>query len=502
MSIHTKKKPGPVALPPAQKTPPPAPGKDGSPAPADATGAPPASSFTLGKDKSTSAGGGGLSGVLAAQQAQLLQLIGGAKGSLYVRIADVKDPAVSAALTQAAKNGVDVHAYLVVGPPADEATVLAAQGLEALGVDVLADRSDNGPSVLGLADGSVLASDGTVSKDTGATSSAFQKLFTERPGVTAPDLPAGQVRLLKMPDDSSGDIVGWINRPDVTSIDLEIYSLQDPAVIQALRTAAESRGVSVRVMAEPKEVGGSNFDQLQQKLGPKVKLEATPPQFDASHNVDHAKFMLLGLKGGQKALLFGTGNLVRSGLGGNPAGEFNNRDFWFADTRTTQTQEAQSLFNEDFTRGPTAAVPDLVVTPDNADQKILNFIGSQQSTLYVYNQSLSDSATINALIAQKKKFPKLDAQVLLGFQPVGSGGANDPAVKQLAAAGIKVQYLTRDYLHAKMIIGDSDVYAGSQNFTRGGLVNNREFGEIFIGMPDLRQQAIATFQFDVAHPKP
>jgi phosphatidylserine/phosphatidylglycerophosphate/cardiolipin synthase-like enzyme len=308
--------------------------------------------------------------------------------------------------------------------------------------------------------------------------------------------------LLKMPDDSSGDIIGWINRPDVTSIDLEIYSLQDPAVVAALKNAAENRGIAVRVMAEPKEVGGSNFSQLQAKLGTKVKLEATPPQFDASHNVDHAKFMVLGLKGGQSALLFGTGNLVRSGLGGNPAGEFNNRDFWFADTRTTQNQEAQGLFNEDWKRGPAANVGDLVVTPDNADPKILNFIGSQQQTLYVYNQSLSDSQTINAILAQKKKFPKLDCQVLLGFQPVGGGAANDPAVKQLSAAGIQVQYLTRDYLHAKMIIGDADVYAGSQNFTRGGLVNNREFGEIFTGMPDLRKQAISTFQFDAAHPKP
>src|SRR5262249_47226007 len=156
---------------------------------------------------------------------------------------------------------------------------------------------------------------------------------------------------------------------------------------------------------------------------------------DSAHNVDHAKFLVVD---GQE-LLFGSGNLVRSGIGGNRAQEFDTRDFWVRDRRSSAGAEAKSLFQADWARTPTPTLgfDSLVVTPDNDRERILGLIRGAQTRLYVYNQSLSDDEVIRALIEAKSQ-RHVDVHVLLGFQP-GTGGAppkNQIAIDKLGAAGI------------------------------------------------------------------
>src|SRR5205814_972390 len=94
--------------------------------------------------------------------------------------------------------------------------------------------------------------------------------------------------------------------------------------------AAAARGVTVRVMLEPKTVGAANYTAVSKELAAaNISVQPTPPVFDSSGNVDHAKFCLLD----GAELLFGTGNLVRSGLGGDTVVTYDNRDFWVEDTR-------------------------------------------------------------------------------------------------------------------------------------------------------------------------
>jgi cardiolipin synthase len=260
------------------------------------------------------------------------------------------------------------------------------------------------------------------------------------------------------------------------SIDLEIYQLQDPAITGAL-IAAAARGVKVRVMLEPRTVGAANFKPMSARLkAAGISVQPTPPAFDSHHNVDHAKFLVLD--GG--SMLFGTGNLVRSGVGGIRAGEFNHRDFWVHDSRRASVAEATQLFQADWDRTGTSAIgfKSLVVTPENSDRAVLDLIGSAKKKVWVWNQSLSDPGVTAALLAAKAR--GADVRVLLGFQP-GFGGApapNQPALDTLAAAGIPSGFYTRNYLHAKGVITEDRAFLGSQNFTNGGLKNNREVGEI------------------------
>lgn len=93
-------------------------------------------------------------------------------------------------------------------------------------------------------------------------------------------------------------------------------------------------------------------------------------------------------------------------------------------------------------------------------------------------------------------------RVLLGYQPPfgGQPSKNEAALTELRAAEITAEYLTNNYLHAKGIVSDDSVYLGSQNFTNGGLRNNREVGEIFTS-PAVVAKIAATFEADAAKPR-
>ena len=432
----------------------------------------------------------------------VLSFIDGAKTRLYAQLPTLADTKLLAHLTAACKRGVDVHVYVVVPKPGHPQTVLASEGLEASGVDIMVDRKTKLPGFLALADDTLLVSTtGNTDQDAAHVSAAADKFVaatTEDTSGSPPALGSDGTALMIMPDAGAGPIVSLIASAK-TSIDLEIYQLQSPAAIAALADA-EARGVTVRVMLEPKTVGSQNYAQAKALLtAAGIAVQPTPPAFDASHNVDHAKFMVLD----GKQLVYGSGNLVRSGLGGNPAREFDNRDFWIRDTRSAVVAEAQSVFVADWARTSTSslAFDHLVLTPDNAAPSLLDLIDGAKQRVYVYNQSLNDAATLEHLVSAQQR--GVDVHVLLGMQP-GFGGAppaNQPAIDQLTGAGAKAQFFTADYLHGKVIVADDQAFVGSQNFTSGGLKNNRELGEILAGKAVV--DALATrFTADEATPAP
>lgn len=306
-----------------------------------------------------------------------------------------------------------------------------------------------------------------------------------------PQPDAGSVKLFPMPDSGPQPIVDAINKAQKT-VDLSVYMMTDPKVIDALKQAA-GRGVQVRVMLEPHPIGSNGtgaYDALAAQLqAAGIQVEPTPPKFDGNYNVDHAKFMVID----QKETLFGTGNLVKSGLGDSTS--FANRDFWVDDTRGETAKEAEELFNDDWLRQDTSGIDfkNLVVTPENANARILSFIDGAKSKLLVYNQELHDPTIVQHLIAAKQR--GVDVQVLVAA-PHGQDG-NKPALDQLAAAGIPAHELTKYYLHAKAMVADNQAFIGSQNFSSGGLQNNRELGEI-VDDPAIVQQLTQTFLNDAA----
>jgi cardiolipin synthase A/B len=438
-------------------------------------------------------------GVSGSSQAAL-DLIDGAKTRVLAQIPTLTDKKLLTSLRAAAARGVDVHAYLVVPAAAHPATVLASEQLEAAGVDICVERTSRLKGFLLVADDTLLdaGANVTTASKVSAAADKFTAVVAEDTSDTPPALGADDTALMLMPDSHVGPIVKLLERAS-SSIDLEIYQLQSPAVIAAL-AAARERGVTVRVMVEPRTVGDQNAKQVKAQLAAAgITVKDTPPAFDSSHNVDHAKFMLLD----GAELVFGSGNLVRSGTGGNAALEFDNRDFWMRDRRSASVTEASAVFEADWNRKSTTstAFEQLVLTPDNADERVLALIRGATTRVFVYNQSLAHQAVQDALA--ERKAAGVDVRVLLGLQP-GFGGAapaNQPAIVDLTSRGVSAAFFTKHYLHGKVVVADDQVFVGSQNFTNGGLGKNRELGEVFDAKPIVDGLA-RQFLDDQASPNP
>jgi len=389
-----------------------------------------------------------------------------------VQAPTLADKTLVAHLRSAAARNVDVHVYVVVPHAAHPATVLAAEQLEAAGVDTVSDRTTKLPGFLALADDTLLVSATKTDTDPDhvkAAADKFEAAIAEDTSGTPPALGSDGTALILMPDSGPGPIVSLMNGAQDT-IDLEIYQLQSPAAIAAL-VGAQQRGVKVRVMLEPETVGFANYKQVSAVLAAAgIDVKPTPPKFSAGYTVDHAKFMVLD----GKELLYSSGNLVRSGLGGNRALELDNRDFWIRDQRDASVSDAKQLFAADWARTDTHGFDHLVVTPDNANDSLDALIDGAQTRLYIYNQSLSDKTMIEKINDAKGR--GVDVRVLLADLP--AIGSSPPANQAALDAIDGAAYFTAHYLHGKVIVADDRAFVGTQNFTGGGLLHNRELGEV------------------------
>jgi phosphatidylserine/phosphatidylglycerophosphate/cardiolipin synthase-like enzyme len=430
--------------------------------------------------------------------ATMISAVKAANTTFYARLPQAPSKELGDALIAAAQRGVEVRTILPKGSDFDTQWLLQ-QHLESSGVDVDV-RTDHGlDDVVLFGDGTALVTSGsTTRKVTGADATAVAKRFTDifdvaPHGTEGAPLASGSIAVHPMPESKHDRIVALFSSAK-SSIDLSIYQLQDRAVVHALIDAAK-RHVAVRVMLEPKTVGAANYDAVSKELSAGgVNVQATPPRFDSSHNVDHAKFAIID----QKEILLATGNLVRSGLGGDMAEEYDNRDFWVEDARDASIGAAHELFEADWARKatPAHAQAAFVITPENADDQIGKLVDAAKQQLVVYNQSLEDDTLIGRLVAAKQR--GVDVQVLLGYQP-GFGGkppANQAAIDKLKAGGVKADFLRKHYLHAKAIVSDGNVYIGSQNFTNGGLRNNRELG-IVLDDAKAVEIVVTTFKSDL-----
>jgi phosphatidylserine/phosphatidylglycerophosphate/cardiolipin synthase-like enzyme len=446
---------------------------------------------------------------------KLFDFIDGAKEKLYVYNQSITDQPMIDRLIAAKQRGVDVKVMIGAPRGSTDKAIQTKAKLEAAGIDVAYYRkyetlhakamvADN-KAYIGSQNftsgglynnrefGEITDSPGVV-KD--LTNIFINDLKTT--GIITGDITqeAEKVRIHKMPDSTSKPIVDAINSASKT-IDLEVYQLTDVGVTEALKAAAK-RGVQVRVMLEPKPVGEFNnyAEKAADLQSAGVQVKETPPEFNTNNNVDHAKFMIID----GRDMLFGTGNLTKGGLGEGAKPEWNNIDFWVEDTRAAAVKEGAQLFERDWNRQSTSDInfKYLVLTPDNANSRIGEMIDGAKERLYVYNQSLSDQAIIDKLISAKQR--GVDVHVLLGRREPSPDNPNqvEPnkrALDLLQAAGVQANYMNRNYLHAKGIVADNKTFIGSQNFTGGGLIRNREVGQIFDD-PKLAEQLAQSFLGD------
>ena len=281
-----------------------------------------------------------------------------------------------------------------------------------------------------------------------------------------------------------------INRAQ-SKIDLVVYSISDPLIIDAL-VQAKNRGVAVRILLN----GGYPFRNQESKeylesLGLNVRLAN-------SNFITHQKTFIFD----DSSSLIMTYNLLESYF-------VNHRDFGALITTPAAVAQIEQVFDDDWNLNPVAIVPhaDLVWSPINSRSTLVSLIYSANHTLEIYNEEMADTEVEDALIAAAQRGVKV--RVILSPPSIENPfvqvydfekDSNARGLHKINQKGVEVFLVAVPYIHAKMILVDRDypnavAFLGSENFSYSSLNFNRELG-LVTHKSSCIEQMYRAFEFD------
>ncbi len=274
------------------------------------------------------------------------------------------------------------------------------------------------------------------------------------------------MKLIVEPDGGMPPIVNAIKQAR-KSIDILIFRLDRAEIARAL-TAAVSRGVVVRALTAHTNRGG-------EKSLRKLELQLLEGGVTVSRTADdlvryHGKMMILDSR-----ILHVYGfNLTALDIG-------KSRSFGVITRNRRLVLEAAKLFEADFNRQPySPAYERFVVSPENARERLAQFIRGAKRQLLIYDPQLTDDAMLQILQARVKA--GVDVRVI---------------GKVEAKWEVKGEKLGRR-LHVRTIVRDkSRAFIGSQSLRKLELEKRREVGVIVDDAKVVRQLA-AVFEEDWA----
>ncbi len=275
--------------------------------------------------------------------------------------------------------------------------------------------------------------------------------------------------------------VGYQNRVDAfidgahDTLDVQMYLFTVTAISDRI-VAAKNRGVVVRVLLDPDEAGNANVRS-------RLTAAAVPTRNAPSiYNFSHAKYLVAD---GASALIM-SANF-------NADAMTNERNYGILDRDPADLTDLQAIFTMDWAAAGGESVQPadlsctrLVVSPNNAKQRILDHVNSAQSTLEIEAMYVTDTGVQDAVVAAKAR--GVEIRVILE----GSMD-NQTAIALFHSKGITVHNSVGFYLHAKLVIADGVSFIGSENFSVTSLTKNREVGVLLF---EESQRAIPRDQFE------
>ncbi len=256
------------------------------------------------------------------------------------------------------------------------------------------------------------------------------------------------MKLIVQPDAGIAPIVTAIKQAK-KSIDILIFRLDRSEITQALE-AAVSRGVRVRALTAHTNRGGTkSLRKLEMRL-----LEAG---VTVSRTADdlvryHGKMMIVD----QRLLHVYGFNFTGLDIA-------KSRSFGVISKNKKLVNEASKLYMADFDRRPyTPGYERLVVSPENARERLGRFISGARKQLLIYDPQVSDDAMLR-LITERVK-AGVDVRVI---------------GKVEAKWNVESQRYPGKRLHIRTIIRDGKrAFLGSQSLRRLELEKRREVGVI------------------------
>ena len=321
-------------------------------------------------------------------------------------------------------------------------------------------------------------------------------------------------------------IVGLINGAQKT-LDIEIYEMDDPAVITAIRGALK-RGVKLRIVKEPKPVGGS-CDVFADSVTPKQASNGIGSCSDQQQLVldvqdsggSYVPFNKTNLCPGGKGQCYEHGKLAIAdkSVAMISTGNFNVSNLCDADAAPTVCNRDYSyLTNDPGIVGTLDKIVAKDLAGDSYDmaellggdvigklsvsplslQPLVDFIRSAKKSIQVENQYLNEPNINAALIEAANRGVQVSvtvASVCAFGEPSASETKKTTAIySAFDAAGVSSSMFSKKnlvngvngYLHAKTIIVDgTDAWLGSVNGSTTAVSYNREFGIFFHSADDV-----------------
>lgn len=238
------------------------------------------------------------------------------------------------------------------------------------------------------------------------------------------------------------------------SIRAEVYSIDDPAVVEHLNRAAR-RGIDVSITLE---------GDVRRFRGPRVREPSDHglrAQFDAAvrvtisrspHALVHAKALVVD----DSTALFSTANFTRTGFS-------SDGDVLVVDRIGSEVSEIRAKVDA-------AALGARAATPMRSS---LEALLAADADLHIASEDLSDPRVVDVL--ERRAHLGRHDRVLIGS--AGSACARRE-LRALSAAGVDVRVPAHGYMHEKLVDAGDQVYIGSANLTYDGISRANEVGII------------------------
>lgn len=272
-------------------------------------------------------------------------------------------------------------------------------------------------------------------------------------------------------------------------LDIEVYELTDTALLDAIRQAVR-RGVRVRVILDRTPWGTPRWRivrEAERVRATGAALRWSPARFERFPGhvaFDHAKFLCT-----PHVCELGTANFGWDAF-------HRNREYLLVTRRPDVVAALCRVFRADWTgeRAGTAAHRVLVLSPGTSQSALLRVL-RQPGPLDVESEELGAERAVLRALARRGRAVRL-------LLPANLSRADRRHARRLAARGVCVRLLPTHplYLHAKMIVGPSLGFVGSENFTTTSLWRNREVGLLLRG--PLLGRLRATFVQDWRRARP
>ena len=264
---------------------------------------------------------------------------------------------------------------------------------------------------------------------------------------------------------SSEPVIDSFINSATTTLDMTMYELNDTTAINDL-IAREKAGVTVRVILDNANQS-TNQTAYTDLTNAGVGVVWSSTAFTYTH---------------QKTITVNDDESLI--LSGNLTSEYysTSRDYGVFDSDANDVAAIEATFAADYAH--TSITPsdgdNLLWSPTTAQTQLLSVINGATKTLDVQEEEFSDTAIVNAIVADAKR----GVTVRLVLENESSDYASE--ISEVEAAGGKVVTYTSStgfYIHAKAIVADyglstAKVEVGSMNMTSNSLGDNRELGII------------------------